>query len=72
MDFDTPRLHQFFATFFGLPTDDWAGFLADSRSLPEVVQAMVGLFGRAPNSVRWGLMRSVFSHGHLLGRTLMS
>ena len=72
MDFDTPQLHQFFATFFGLPTDDWAGFLADSRSLPEVVQAMVGLFGRAPNSVRWGLMRSVFSHGHLLGRTLMS
>ncbi|MFQ4139268.1 lycopene beta cyclase [Nodosilinea sp. PGN35] len=72
MAFDAPQLHQFFDAFFNLPTDDWAGFLADNLSLPEVVQAMVGLFGRAPNPVRWGLMRSVFSHGHLLGRTLMS
>lgn len=72
MAFDAPQLHQFFDTFFNLPTDDWAGFLADNLSLPEVVQAMLGLFGRAPNPVRWGLMRSVFSHGHLLGRTLMS
>lgn len=72
MAFDAPQLHQFFTAFFGLPTDDWAGFLADSMALPEVVQAMIGLFGRAPNPVRLGLMRSVFSHGHLLGRTLMS
>lgn len=72
MAFDAPQLHQFFDAFFNLPTDDWAGFLADNLSLPEVVQAMLGLFGRAPNPVRWGLMRSVFSHGHLLGRTLMS
>ena len=72
MAFDSPQLHQFFAAFFSLPTDDWAGFLADSMALPEVVQAMLGLFGRAPNAVRLGLMRSVFSHGHLLGRTLMS
>jgi lycopene beta-cyclase len=72
MAFDTPQLHQFFATFFSLPTTDWAGFLADSLALPEVVQAMIGLFGRAPTPVRLGLMRSVFSHGHLLGRTLMS
>lgn len=72
MAFDAPQLHQFFDAFFNLPTDDWAGFLTDSLSLPEVVQAMLGLFGRAPNPVRWGLMRSVFSHGHLLGRTLMS
>ncbi|MBD2232556.1 lycopene beta cyclase [Phormidium tenue] len=72
MAFDAPQLHQFFNAFFNLPTDDWAGFLTDNLSLPEVVQAMLGLFGRAPNPVRWGLMRSVFSHGHLLGRTLMS
>ncbi|HSM82211.1 MAG TPA: lycopene cyclase family protein [Nodosilinea sp.] len=72
MAFDAPQLHQFFTAFFSLPTDDWAGFLADSKTLPEVVQAMIGLFGRAPNPVRLGLMRSVFSHGHLLGRTLMS
>ncbi|MBW4461909.1 MAG: lycopene cyclase family protein [Nodosilinea sp. WJT8-NPBG4] len=72
MAFDAPQLHQFFDAFFNLPTDDWAGFLTDNLSLPEVVQAMLGLFGRAPNPVRWGLMRSVFSHGHLLGRTLMS
>jgi lycopene beta-cyclase len=72
MAFDATQLHQFFAAFFSLPTEDWAGFLADGLTLPEVVQAMLGLFGRAPNPVRLGLMRSVFSHGHLLGRTLMS
>lgn len=72
MDFDGPQLHQFFTAFFNLPTDDWAGFLADSMALTEVVQAMIGLFGRASNPVRLGLMRSVFTHGHLLGRTLMS
>jgi lycopene cyclase-like protein len=72
MAFDASQLHQFFAAFFRLSTDDWAGFLADSMTLPEVVQAMIGLFGRASNPVRLGLMRSIFSHGHLLGRTLMS
>lgn len=72
MDFDTPQLNRFFKTFFGIATPDWAGFLADTMSLPELVGAMLVLFSRAPNDVRWGLMRSVTSHGRLLQRALKS
>jgi lycopene beta-cyclase len=70
MAFSTPQLNRFFEAFFQLDTEDWSGFLTDALSLPEVVQSMLGLFGRAPNDVRWGLMRSVASHGSLLQRTL--
>lgn len=70
MDFDPPQLQHFFTTFFSLPTADWAGFLADSLTVPELVQAMLGLFGRAPNDVRWGLMTSVGRHGDLLLRAV--
>ncbi len=70
MAFKTADLQQFFTTFFGLEQSQWAGFLADTSSLPEIVQAMLVLFGRTSNPVRWGLMSSVFAHGGLLRRTL--
>ena len=70
MNFKTKDLQQFFTTFFGLEQSQWAGFLADTSTLPEIVQAMLVLFGRTSNPVRWGLMSSVFSHGNLLRRTL--
>ena len=70
MAFNTRDLQQFFTTFFGLEQPQWAGFLADTSTLPEIVQAMIVLFGRTSNPVRWGLMSSVFSHGNLLRRTL--
>lgn len=70
MAFKTRELQQFFTTFFGLDQSQWAGFLADTSTLSEIVQAMLVLFGRTSNPVRWGLMSSVFSHGSLLRRTL--
>ncbi|MGB3767418.1 MAG: lycopene beta cyclase [Phormidesmis sp.] len=70
MAFKTEDLQQFFTTFFGLDQSQWAGFLTDTSSLPEIVQAMLVLFGRTSNPVRWGLMSSVFTHGNLLRRTL--
>ncbi|PZO20947.1 MAG: lycopene cyclase [Leptolyngbya foveolarum] len=70
MAFKTEELHQFLTTFFELEQSQWAGFLADTSSLPEIVQAMLVLFGRTSNPVRWGLMSSVFAHGNLLRRTL--
>lgn len=70
MAFKTHDLQQFFTTFFELEQSQWAGFLADTSTLPEIVQAMLVLFGRTSNPVRWGLMSSVFSHGNLLRRTL--
>jgi lycopene beta-cyclase len=72
MAFSPTQLHHFFEAFFQLETEAWGGFLADALPLPEVVKAMLGLFGQASNDVRWGLMRSVFSHGDLLKRTLVS
>ncbi|XGB41468.1 MAG: lycopene cyclase family protein [Nodosilinea sp. LVE1205-7] len=71
MAFSAPQLNHFFEAFFQLETQAWSGFLSDSLTLPELVKAMVGLFGQASNDVRWGLMRSVASHGHLLRQTLV-
>lgn len=56
MRFEEDQLKHFFDTFFSLPTEKWAGFLADTLSPPELVQAMLKLFWLAPNDVRWGLM----------------
>ncbi len=66
MGFEEARLNHHFSTFFSLPQSDWAGFLADTLTTQELVGAMVGMFGQAPNDVRWGLMRSVGGHGDLL------
>lgn len=66
-----PRLRQFFQTFFSLSCPEWSGFLADSLSLPDLIVAMLVLFSKAPNGVRWGLMRSVFSHSALLAQTFL-
>jgi lycopene cyclase-like protein len=57
MRFDEQQLKHFFDTFFSLPQAQWAGFLADELSTPQLVAAMVRLFGQAPNDVRWGLMQ---------------
>ncbi|MEM8502647.1 MAG: lycopene beta cyclase [Cyanobacteria bacterium P01_D01_bin.1] len=70
MAFKTAELQQFFTTFFELEQSQWAGFLADTSTLPEIVQAMLVLFGRTSNPVRWGLFSSVFNHGNLLRRTI--
>ncbi|MFZ4640942.1 MAG: lycopene beta cyclase [Nodosilinea sp.] len=71
MAFSPMQLNHFFEAFFQLETKAWSGFLSDSLTLPELVRAMVGLFGQASNDVRWGLMRSVASHGSLLRQTLV-
>ena len=70
MGFEAERLNHHFQTFFSLPLSDWSGFLSDTLSTPELVRAMLGLFGRAPNDVRWGLMRSVRGSGSLLWQSL--
>jgi lycopene beta-cyclase len=57
MRFDEVLLKQHLDTFFSLPQSQWSGFLADSLSTPELLAAMVHLFGLAPNSLRWGLMQ---------------
>ncbi|NJM58061.1 MAG: lycopene cyclase family protein [Synechococcales cyanobacterium RU_4_20] len=72
MGFEETRLNHHFETFFTMPQAHWSQFLADTLSTPELIQAMLGMFGRAPNDVRWGLMRSVGRQGQLLGAALRS
>jgi lycopene beta-cyclase len=70
MRFNEGQINNHFETFFGLPQGQWAGFLADGLTTPELVLAMVRMFGRAPNDVRWGLMELRKLEGGLLWRSL--
>lgn len=70
MRFEEAQLKQFFDTFFSLPQEQWSGFLADTLTMPELIGAMLKLFGQAPNDVRWGLMQFVGKEAPLLWRSL--
>ncbi|NET10183.1 MAG: lycopene cyclase family protein [Merismopedia sp. SIO2A8] len=70
MRFDHPQLCRFFNTFFDLPQTQWSGFLADTLSSPELVLAMINLFGKSPNTIRLGLTQSLGYDGQLLWRSL--
>jgi lycopene beta-cyclase len=70
MRFDETLLKHFFETFFSLPKAQWSGFLSDSLTTPALVRAMLQLFGKAPNDVRWGLMQFVGREPALLWRFL--
>ncbi|MBD0270002.1 MAG: lycopene cyclase family protein [Cyanobacteria bacterium Co-bin8] len=65
MRFDEQQLTSFFTTFFSLPQSEWSGFLADTHPTPELLRAMLHLFGIAPNKVRLGLMRTAGREGRL-------
>lgn len=71
MRFDEATLSQFFRTFFHLPVAHWSGFLADTLSMAELVRVMIGMFGQAPNGVRWGLLSGVGGYGDLLRRAFL-
>ncbi|MFZ9950702.1 MAG: lycopene beta cyclase [Vulcanococcus sp.] len=57
MRYPEEQLRAFFTTFFGLPTQQWYGFLTNTLSLPQLIAAMLRLFATAPWGVRWGLMQ---------------
>lgn len=71
LECDVSRINRFFATFFSLDRPSWSGFLADTLSLPELVRAMLILFSKAPNDVRWGLIQSMMEQGGLLAQTFI-
>ena len=72
MQFEEENLHRFFATFFRLPLPQWSGFLADALSMPELLQAMLGLFSQTTNGVRKELIRSAWHERKLLWHALMT
>lgn len=71
MRFDEKQINHFFATFFRLPQPQWAGYLSNTLTQPEVLQTMLNLFYHAPNNVRGLLVGSVGPEGKLLWRGLM-
>jgi lycopene cyclase-like protein len=71
MRFSEAELRHFFHTFFHLPSEQWVGFLANTLSVSELLQAMLGLFAAAPNDVRWGLMAPRGRELGLMGRLLV-
>ncbi|MGP1384854.1 MAG: lycopene beta cyclase [Thainema sp.] len=70
MRFDEQTLQAFFASFFHLPRSQWGAFLANTLSTPDLLQAMMNLFGHTTNDVRWNLIRSAWSDRALLWRAL--
>ena len=56
MSFDETRLRNFFATFFRLPREDWAGFLANTLPLSRLLLVMLRLFAMSPWKVRIGMI----------------
>ena len=70
MRFEEARLRHHFASFFALPPEDWYGFLTNTLTPPQLLAAMVRLFGRAPWDVRWGLMALAGREPALLVRLL--
>ena len=70
MRFDEARLRHHFATFFSLPSQQWYGFLTNTLEPPQLLAAMVRLFGLAPWDVRWGLMGLQGREAALLARML--
>ncbi|MEB3321458.1 MAG: lycopene cyclase family protein [Synechococcaceae cyanobacterium] len=70
MRFPEARLRHFFHTFFHLPNEQWYGFLANTLTVPELLQAMVRLFATAPGDVRTGLVLPRGRELALMGRLL--
>lgn len=59
--FNVRQTQDFFAAFFNLPRNQWAGYLSDTLTTPQLLAAMWNLFVHAPNHVRRSLLTSVWS-----------
>jgi lycopene beta-cyclase len=67
---DTPRLQQFFETFFHLPYHQWSGYLSDTHTTPQLAGTMLRLFMRAPHRIRATLVGAAGAERALLLRAL--
>jgi lycopene cyclase-like protein len=69
--FDETQLHHFFAAFFQLNQAQWSGFLADTLPMPDLLTAMLSLFGKASGDVRQSLLKTAWRDRKLLMRSLL-
>ena len=64
--FDAAQTQAFFAAFFALPHDRWAGYLADTLTTPQLLAVMGRVFATAPMSVRRSLIGAAFAPDSVL------
>ncbi len=57
MRFTDDELRQFFEGFFGLPKEEWYGFLTNTLNLKQLIIAMIRMFIKSSWSVKLGLMK---------------
>jgi len=63
VDMNATVISRFFDSFFQLPVEAWAGFLAGTLAPSELGFVMTRLFRSSPASVRWHLVRRGLSGG---------
>ncbi|WP_269623107.1 lycopene beta cyclase [Prochlorococcus marinus] len=56
MRFEEIQLRDFFTCFFSLPNKQWYGFLTNTLTVNELINAMWSMFKKAPLNVKWGLL----------------
>lgn len=70
LELDAKQTSAFFEAFFALPSRDWAGFLSGQAKPSEVRQAMLGVFARAPWTMKMRLVRAGLGpNGDLIRRS---
>lgn len=65
-------LPDFFRTFFGLPTSEWAAFLAQGTGAGALAHTMLRVFAGADPRVRLTLARAALAHPATSGRALLT
>ena len=65
-------LPDFFRTFFGLPTSEWAAFLAQGTGAGALARTMLRVFAGADPRVRLTLARAALAHPATSGRALLT
>lgn len=61
MTLDSAQTQAFFSAFFKLSPRLWQGYLSGTLPVTGVLKTMLGMFGHAPNSVRWPLTRAALT-----------
>ncbi|HWQ12542.1 MAG TPA: lycopene cyclase family protein, partial [Roseiflexaceae bacterium] len=63
---DAAQLQVFFHAFFRLPRQEWAGYLSDRLSTPQLLGVMLRLFGHLPGHLRATLLDTAWRERSLL------
>jgi lycopene beta-cyclase len=70
MRLNSSQVNQFFQAFFNLPERLWRGYLSDTLSIGEILQAMLRMFYNSPGEVKLSLAQSIGQHGHWINKAI--